>query len=737
MKLRARFYFLSITLLGCEGEGLSNNNNREGVMSYEVVAKLEETESRGAINMLPKWQNYTPANVRRGVSALVAEAEQSFSSLEDSYSPTWDGLVVPLTGLEYRVGKAMGTVSHLLSVKYSDDMKDAYDEVRGAYISLINRMNQSEKIYQGLLKIKDSEAFNSLGGARRRIVTESLRGMERAGVHLSVQAKQRFQEIQQRLSELSNNFSTNLVKQEQSLTIRVTDPNLVQGVPEAVLRQALEPDESRNDEERQSDFTMGPWEFVVNGPNYVAVMENAIDRGLREEFYRAYRTRGTDPDFDNMPIVGEILRLRQEQAALVGFDSYAEFSIDDKMAPSLEAVWALLQELEDAARPVAKKEYRKLVEFMRSKGADEASDPQPWDLGFWSERMREDLYDYDAEALREFFQLTNVFGGLFALIEKLYGVQILEVPDAQVSEWDPDVQFFEVIKDQQVIAAFYVDPYARPGEKRGGAWMNTVVDRGSLLVDGSITNNLPVALFVMNVRPPIAGQEGLLSLDEVRTLFHEFGHATQHMFTQIEDVGASGLNMVEWDAVELASQFNEFWMDHKPFLQALTAHVENGRQLDDETVDRIIASRNFMSGVSTLRQLQFGKTDLRLHEKVGFSEDAVGLSPFDVEQTIIEETLVTPFIKGESMLPAFGHLFSGGYAAGYYSYKWAEVLAADAFAAFREAGLEEDDRLKEVAGRFYDTVLGLGGSLPAGEVFRLFRGRDATPDALLKDQGLR
>jgi len=287
-----------------------------------------------------------------------------------------------------------------------------------------------------------------------------------------------------------------------------------------------------------------------------------------------------------------------------------------------------------------------------------------------------------------------------------------------------------------------MDPYARPGEKRGGAWMNTVVDKSRVLAPPERSSSLPVALFVMNARPPAADKDGqhrpaLLSLDEVRTLFHEFGHATQHMFTMIEEGGASGMNLVEWDAVELASQFNEYWMEHKPFLRRLTAHVDTGEPLDDATLERVVASRNFMVGNATLRQIQFARTDMALHQHYGLPGHEAGTTPFEIEREIAEQTLLVPRLPDETQLPSFGHLFAGGYAAGYYSYKWAEVLAADAFAAFKEVGLSNDEAVREVAERFRGTVLGLGGSLPAAEVYRRFRGRDATPEALLIEQGLK
>jgi len=704
-------------------------------MAQAALAQLERTASVGPISHLPLWDGFTPDQVELGVAELIREVEAAFAALESAHEPTWEGLMDPLERLEQRLGQVVGVVGHLVGVKYSDELKAAYDAVRPEYVALANRMSQSQPIYRSMVEIRDSEAFQEFSAARKRIVEESVRAMERAGVHLEGEAKARYQEIQQRLAELGNDFSSNLVRQEQTARIDVEDPARVAGVPAPILGLAAE--RAVADGVSGATAEAGPWHFAVNGPNYIAISQQASHRGLREEFYRAYRTRGTDPEFDNRPLLVEILELRQEQSRLVGFANYAEFSIAAKMAPDLQSVWDLFGELEAAARPAAEREYAQLLAYMSEREAPEASDPRPWDIGYWMERLREAEYDYDAEALRDYFQMPEVFDGLFSLVETLYEVSIREVGGDQVPVWDESVRFYEVQKGDDTIAGFFVDPYARPGEKRGGAWMNTVVNRSRTLAGPGQSSSLPVALFVMNGRPPAEGQVGLMSLDEVRTLFHEFGHAMQHMFTEIEDSGASGLSLVEWDAVELASQFNEFWMDHKPFLQGLTRHVGTGNKLDDETVDRIIASRNFMVGNATLRQLQFGKTDMTLHQHYGLPEAESAETPFAIETKIIAETIVTPTIKGESMLPAFTHLFSGGYAAGYYSYKWAEVLAADAFAAFREVGLDNGPAVREVARRFNDTVLGLGGSLPAAEVYRLFRGRDAAPDALLESQGLR
>ncbi|MCZ6642787.1 MAG: M3 family metallopeptidase [Gammaproteobacteria bacterium] len=734
-----------LALVACTPKGnetaVDELESKENVMTDDVAQPdgaadlkvLEQTVSIGPISLLPVWEEIEAKHVEPGIRTLLAEVDAAFAKLESEHSPTWSGLMEPLERLEKRLDRTVGVISHLRSVKYTDELQSAYDTVRPAYVELTNRMNQSRAVYEGMVAIRQSDAFTQFSLSRQRILTESIAGMERAGVHLEGAAKTRYQEITQKLSQLSNDFSANLVKEEKQNRVRVTDVEQIAGVPEALLTLAAK----RAEEDGVADATTatGPWHFVVNGVNYTAVLQHATDRSLREEFYRAFRARGTTPGFDNREIVAEIITLRQEQAALVGFTTYADLSLAEKMAPDTEAVWALLHEIETAARPAAEREYSDLLDFMLAEGAAAAENPEPWDMGFWVEKLRTENYDYDSEALREYFQMPRVLDGLFTLTRKLYGVEIRRSQE-KVPVWDESVEFFEVRKDNEIIAGFYMDPYARAGEKRGGAWMNTVVDRSRAFSTTS-SSMLPVALFVMNVRPPVDDGPALMSMDEVRTLFHEFGHATQHMFTNIEEGGASGMNLVEWDAVELASQFNEYWMDYKPFLRNLTSHFETDKPLDEATLDRIIESRNFMIGTATQRQLWYAKTDMALHERYGRHDTEDGATPFDIEQELAQTTIVTPMLPGESTLPAFGHLFSGGYAAGYYSYKWAEVLAADAFGAFKEVGLDNEAEVRNVAERFRDTVLGLGGSLPAREVYRQFRGRDATPDALLEDQGLR
>lgn len=695
------------------------------------LAALERDATRPPLTHLPDWSGVLPSRIESGVGLLLTEVESAFGLLESDCTPSWAGLMEPLERLNLRLGRVIGTITHLLSVKYSDELQQAWDAVRPRYVALANRMSQSPAIYQAMRSLR--ERSPELSPVRRRILEESIRGMERSGVHLTGAARERFQAIQTRLAELSNTFSTNLVKAERASRVRFDRIEEVAGIPAALLEMAAKT--ARDDGQTAATTESGPWHFIVNGVNY-AIVTYAENPASREAFYRAFRARGQDGELDNRPLLAEILRLRQEQARLVGFANYVALSLDAKMAKRPDAVWRLLRRLEEAARPAALRELEALSEFARKQSAGQTTNLAPWDVPFWAEKLEQDRFGYDNEALRAWFQLPVVIEGLFALTKRLYGATFHPVTDASVPVWDPSVLFYEVRRAGQVIAGFFLDPYARPGEKRGGAWMNIVVDRNRLQAAPGQPASLPVALMVMNARPPADGKPALMSLDEVRTLFHEFGHATQLLFTEVDEGSASGLNLVEWDAVELASQFNEYWMDYKPFLLGLSRHVDTGAPLEENVAERIIEGANFMAGNATLRQLLFAKTDLRIHAEYGLPGSNETVTPAEIEQSVLAETLVLPTLPGESQLPAFTHLFSGGYAAGYYSYKWAEVLAADAFGAFDDAGLDNEVAVQSVAERFRDTVLALGGSLPAEEIYRQFRGRDAVPDALLRKQGL-
>ena len=692
---------------------------------------LTSTVDYGDLKHLPLWPDVRQDRVVDGVRAAIERADAAFAALEadaeSALEASWDGLMLPLERIERALAEPVARIAHLLSVDFSDALNDAYEVVRGDHVVLATRMAQSRPLYDALGRLAQQASLND---TQRRIVDENRKAMEHSGVHLDAIARAKFLEIQERLSELGQQFAKNLTLAQRNGRVYVTDASELDGVPEPVVNAAAALAEA----DGKTGPGDGPWHFQVTGTNYQAILENAQHRGLRERMYRAFAAQGTEADTDNRDVVVEILQLRQAKADLLGFEHYAALSLNDKMAGAPAAVWKLIDQLENAARPPAERELRELEAFVAEAGDTLADGLQPWDVAFYSERMKSARFGFDAERVRDYFQVEHVLGKLFELMRELYDLEFKAVPSGDVPGWDPAVTFYEVAERGQTIAGFYMDLYERPGRKRPGAWMNSVVDRSRVLAADGATSSLPIALFVMNARPPAAGRPATFSLDEVRTLFHEFGHALQHMLTRVHEGGASGMNLVEWDTVELPSQFNENWIYQPGFLKDVSAHVDDGTRLEDEVVSNILASRNFMAANATLRQLQFAKADMRIHEECG--HDAASPSPFDVEAQVVDETVVTPTVSGYPKLPAFGHLFAGGYAAGYYSYKWAEVMAADAFAAFEEAGLDDTDALRDVARRFRETVLADGGSRPSAETYRAFRGRDATIDALLRSQGL-
>ncbi|HEY9736906.1 MAG TPA: M3 family metallopeptidase, partial [Trichocoleus sp.] len=458
-------------------------------------------------------------------------------------------------------------------------------------------------------------------------------------------------------------------------------------------------------------------------------LQHSRRRDLREQVYRAFITRASEGELNNTPNIEQILALRQEMAQLLGYSTFAELSIARKMAPSVAAIEQLMEELRSASYDTAVKELDALRAFAKDKGAAEADDLKQWDTAFWAERMREEKYGLNDEELRPYFPLPQVLDGLFTLAHRLFGIRITPA-DGEAPVWHPDVRYFQVAGEAgEPIAHFYLDPYSRSAEKRGGAWMDECVNRGKL----GTSVRLPVAYLVCNQAPPVDGKPSLMTFRDVETLFHEFGHGLQHMLTTVDFPGASGINNVEWDAVELPSQFMENWCYHRDTLLKLARHYETGEPLPEELYRKIVAARSFMAGSTVLRQVNFGWLDIELHHRYqpGGSETIK-----DVRDRISAKTSVLKPLPEDAFLCAFGHIFAGGYAAGYYSYFWAEVLSADAFSAFEEAGLENDGAIAEIGRRFRDTVLSLGGSRHPMEVFKAFRGREPSTEALLRHRGL-
>jgi oligopeptidase A len=681
---------------------------------------------------LPRFDEIETGHVVPGVRALITTLEAELQAIEADMRPTWSGLVEPLEAMAERFGFAWGCVGHLMGVQNSDALREAFSEVQGEVIAFGLRQAQSRVLYDGLRSLRESDGFGDLEPAQRRIVEGLLRDATHAGVGLPDAERERFNQIQAELAELGTTFSNHVLDATSAFSLVLREEAEVAGLP-ASLRQLAAQSEREAGEGGTADATpeSGPWRITLDAPSLLSFLEHSERRDLREKLYRAYVTRASQGHLDNTPIIEKILALRLEMAQLLGFESYAALSLDSKMAPSIEAVDSLLENLLGASIDAARGDHDHLSAFAARLGHD--GPLSLWDVAYYAERLREEKFDYSEEALRPYFPLPRVLDGLFGLAERLFGVRIVSA-DGETPVWHPDVRFFRVQSDDGTpLAAFFLDPYSRPGEKRGGAWMDECLGRTRRRGGADEVERQPVAYLVCNQGPPVDGRPSLMAFDEVVTLFHEFGHGLQHMLTRVDYGLASGIRNIEWDAVELPSQFMENWCYHRETLIGLSSHVETGEPLPVELFAKIDAARTYRAASQMLRQIYFASMDLALHRA---DRDDTGESIFDVQRRIADRTTVIPPLTEDRFLCSFGHIFAGGYAAGYYSYKWAEVLSADAFAAFEEAGLDRADAVAEIGRRFRETVLALGGGTPPMEVFEAFRGRAPTPAALLRHSGL-
>lgn len=678
---------------------------------------------------LPPFEQIQPDQVVPAMTELLAKLEEQLTQLEANVNPTWDGLVKPLEQIEEQLSWSWGIIGHLMGVKNHPDLRQAYETMQPEVVKFWNRFSQSQPIYQGFKALKNSNAWQNLEESQKRIVDAAIRDAELSGVGLTGDAKERFNAIQLELAELSTRFSNNVLDATKAFSLTLTKPDEVAGLPPSLLGLAAQAARAAGEETATADA--GPWRFTLDMPSYLPFMQHSQRRDLRETLYRAFISRAASGDFNNKPLIERILTLRQEAAKLLGYNSYAEVSLAAKMAPGVESVEKLLEELRQASYGAAVKDLEQLQAYAASKGVSEPL--QHWDISYWSERQREDLFDFNQEELRPYFPLEQVLQGLFDLAKRIFGVTITAA-DGQAPVWHPDVRYFQVADTTGTpIAYFYLDPYSRPAEKRGGAWMDECIGRAKEETEAGTTVRLPVAYLVCNQTPPVDGKPSLMTFNEVETLFHEFGHGLQHMLTKVDYSRASGIRNVEWDAVELPSQFMENWCYHRNTLLSLGKHYETGDPLPEHYYQKLLAARTYMSGSIMLRQIHFSWVDLELHHRYQPGGD---LTAEDVRRRIAEKTTVLAPLPEDAFLCAFGHIFSGGYAAGYYSYKWAEVLSADAFAAFEEAGLEDEQAIAQVGQRFRDTVLALGGGKHPMEVFVAFRGREPSTTALLRHSGL-
>ena len=678
----------------------------------------------------PAFDRIGPQHVAPATRQILKDLEAELEHLEAHAQPTWEGLVEPLERLGDRLRVTWGIVGHLMGVKNSEELRAAYEEMQPAVVQFSMRLGQSQAVFQALQGLRNGGAWQDCDATQQRIVEVLLRDAELSGVGLKGEKRERFNAVQQELAELGTRFSNNVLDATKAFALTLEEPQDAEGLPASLRQVAAQA--AREAGSADASAENGPWRITLDYPSFMPFMSHSRRRDYREQLYRASISRASSGDLDNTPLIARILQLRQEMAALLGYGSFAELSLASKMAPDVAAIESLLEELRQASLEAGQQDLEDQRQCAAAAGAPEAADLRHWDLPFWAERRREQAYDFSEEALRPYFPLPRVLDGLFALAERLFGVRI-EGADG-VPVWHDDVRFFRIRDEQgREIAAFYLDPYSRPAEKRGGAWMDEFVGRSRLLAPAGQSVRLPVAYLVCNQTPPVGGQPSLMSFTELTTLFHEFGHGLHHMLTTVDYGLAAGINNVDWDAVELPSQFMENWCYHRETLLSMSGHVETGEPLPDDLYDKLCAARHYRAGSLMLRQLSFGLIDLALHH----GHDPHGSeSAFDLQRRLAPRTSVMPPLPEDRFLCSFGHIFAGGYAAGYYSYKWAEVLSADAFAAFEEAGVDDPQAVASVGRRYRETILALGGSRPPMDVFRAFRGREPTTAALLRHAGL-
>jgi len=681
---------------------------------------------------LPPFDAIKSEQVEPAFAELLIKLEAELAQLEANVQPNWSGLVEPLDRLNDPLRWSWGVVGHLMGVKNSPELRQAYENTQPKVVQFWNKLSQSKPLYEAFKALRQSDDWDKLQPAQQRIVESSIRDAELSGVGLEGEQKERFNAIELELAELGTRFSNHVLDATKTFSLTLTTKEEIDGLPPSLLSLAAQA--ARAEGAENANPENGPWRITLDFPSYVPFMQHSTRRDLREQLYRAFISRASSGELNNYPLIERILELRKEQSGILGFNSYAELSLARKMAPNVKAIEALLEELRLPSYDAAIKDLADLKAFAASKNASEANDLKPWDISFWSERQREEKFAFNAEELRPYFPLPQVLDGLFTLAKRLFGVTITAA-DGTAPVWHEDVRYFQVADEtEKPIAYFYLDPYSRPAEKRGGAWMDECIVRARIMEAGTETTRLPVAYLVCNQTPPVDGKPSLMTFMEVETLFHEFGHGLQHLLTKVDYPGAAGINNIEWDAVELPSQFMENWCYDRNTLFNMAKHYETSEPLPEHYYQKLLAARNYMSGSGTLRQIHFSLLDIELHDRYqpGGTETVT-----DVRSRLAKTTTVIPPLPEDAFLCAFNHIFAGGYAAGYYSYKWAEVLSADAFSAFEEAGLENEPAITETGTRFRETVLALGGSQHPMEVFKAFRGREPNTEALLRHSGLK
>ena len=651
------------------------------------------------------------------LSALLKNNLEKINILLNKPQPwTWDNLIDPLEAMDAELESLWAPLSHLHAVVNSPALRDCYQSCLPELTAYETTMGHNQALFDAI----NSISRESLNNIQQKIIEDMIRDFKLAGIALSATEKQRFHEINTRLSELSNQFENNILDAENHYQRHITDEQELVGLPEHVLNTALTHAKEKN---------LNGWCLALNYPCYHAILTYAENRTLREEFYYAYMTRASDigptaHQFDNTEIMNEILLLRHEEAQMLGFSNYGEYSLETKMVKHPEQALEFLYDINQRARQQAQDEYAELQAY--AKEHLQIKQIEPWDISYIAQKKKQQLYALTDETLRPYFPLTHVIQGLLHIIQTLYGVTFEEVTAQAIDTWHPDVQCFQLLDEQQKPRGYlYTDIFARQN-KRSGAWMDSLQSRYKL---ANGTTQLPIATLTCNFAPPSTNQPPCLSHDEVITLFHEFGHCLHHLLTQIDYRSASGIHGVEWDAVELPSQFFENWCWERASLEKLSAHVETGEPIPKDLFEQLLASKNFLSALGLVRQIEFALFDFVLHtNQPAKTPDFIA----ETLATVREKTAITPMTSYNRFPHSFSHIFAGGYAAGYYSYLWAEVLSCDAFARFQEEGIFN----QKVGRDFLQCILEVGGSRPAEESYQCFRGRRASISALLKHHGI-
>ncbi|SFW19997.1 M3 family metallopeptidase [Nitrosovibrio sp. Nv17] len=680
---------------------------------------------------LPRFADIRTEHVTPAIRQLLADGRGVLAAIrDDAARPTWQNFVQPMMDANERLTRAWSQVSHLNAVMNGPALRETYNANLPLITQYFAELGQDPVLFEKFRRIRDDADFDELSAARKTVIEHELRDFRLGGAELPPAEKERFLKIQEELSALSSRFSDNLLDATNGYTLHVDDGTKLSGIPADVLETA------RN--LAAANGSTG-WTFTLHAPAYLPVMQYADDRALRETLYHAYSTRASElakPEWDNTPLIDRILALRGEEAQMLGFDCYAEVSLATKMASSPRQVLDFLEELAGRARPYAQRDLEELSRFAADRLGLEAL--EAWDLAYASEKLRLDRYAFSDQEVRQYFPETSVLSGMFRLVESLYGITIAEPRDASgIQHWHPDVKFFEILDAAgDLIGQFYLDLYARPG-KRGGGWMDDAISRRRVHGKGEGGSRIqtPVAYLTCNFSAPVPldgrTRPALFTHDEVITLFHEFGHGLHHLLTRIEDLGVSGINGVEWDAVELPSQFMENFCWEREVLAALTRHVDTGEPLPQALFEKMLAARNFQSGLQTLRQIEFSLFDMRLHTDFAPGGGKTVRQLLDEIRRQIAVVIPPAYNRFPN---SFSHIFAGGYAAGYYSYKWAEVLSADAYSLFEENANGVIDAA--IGARFRDEILAIGGSRRALESFIAFRGREPSLEALLRHHGM-